>query len=192
MVGLFYFREVKNKMETDRLILREWITEDAKNFFDLNNDPDVVKYTGDPPFESIEATQEFIRNYDAFEKEGMGRWICVLKETGETIGWCGLRQKPEGFVDLGYRFHRKHWNKGFATEAGKACLAYGFNTLGLERIVAHAMVGNKASTRVMEKLGMRFVDEGMNEGHRSVGYEITKEMIEDPTSFYGSGAKYPA
>lgn len=158
-------------METERLLLREWIIEDAQNFFDLNNDPEVIRYTGDPPFESIEATEQFIRNYDAFEKEGMGRWVCILKESGENIGWCGLRQKPNG-VDLGYRFHRKYWNKGFATEAGKACLEYGFNQLGLERIVAHAMIGNKASAKVMQKLGMRYVGEGVNEGHASVGYEI--------------------
>lgn len=178
MVGLFYFSEMNPLMETQRLYLREWLLADAENFFQLNNDPEVIRFTGDPPFESVEATQEFIKNYDAFEKEGMGRWVCILKETGENIGWCGLRIKPEGFVDLGYRFHRKHWNKGFASEAGKACLEFGFNQLGLEKIVAHAMIENKASSRVMQKLGMRFVGEGMNEGHHSVGYEIAKEEFE--------------
>ncbi|MFT5920228.1 MAG: ribosomal-protein-alanine N-acetyltransferase [Granulosicoccus sp.] len=169
---------MKPILETERLILREWVIEDAENFFDLNNDPEVVRYTGDPPFESIEATREFVKNYDAFEKEGMGRWVCILKETGENIGWCGLRRKPVGYVDLGYRFHRKHWNKGFATEAGKACLEFGFNQLGLEKIVAHAMIKNEASSRVMQKLGMRFVGEGINEGHPLVGYEISSEEFQ--------------
>jgi len=162
-------------METDRLILREWVIEDAKNFFELNNDSEVIRYTGDPPFESIEATRAFVRNYDAFEKEGIGRWVCILKETGENIGWCGLRQKPEGFVDLGYRFHQKHWNMGFATEASRACLTYGFNNLNLENIVAHAMIENKASSRVMQKLGMRYICQELTEGHPSVRYEITRE-----------------
>lgn len=161
-------------IETPRLYLREWIIEDAEHFFALNNDPEVIRFTGDPPFESIEATREFVRNYDAFEKEGMGRWVCILKETGENIGWCGLRLKPEG-VDLGYRFFRKYWNKGFATEAGRACLEYGFNELGLDKIVANAMIENKASSRVMQKLGMRYVGEGIHEGHHSVGYEIDRE-----------------
>lgn len=174
MAGLFYFSNMNPIIETDRLNLREWVIEDSENFFELNNDPEVVRYTGDPPFESIEATREFVRNYDAFEKEGMGRWVCILKETGENIGWCGLRKKPKGYVDLGYRFHRKHWNNGFATEASQACLEFGFNHLELEKIVAHSMIENKASSRVMQKLGMRFVGEGINEGHPSVGYEITR------------------
>ena len=175
MVGLFYFSRMKPIMETERLILREWILEDAENFFELNNNPDVIRYTGDPPFDSVKATREFIRNYDAFNKEGMGRWVCILKETGENIGWCGLRKKPEGFVDLGYRFHRRHWNIGFATEAGQICLAYGFSHLNLEIIVAHAMIENKASSRVMKKLGMRYIGQEISEGHPSVRYEITQE-----------------
>lgn len=161
-------------IETPRLYLREWITEDAENFFELNSDPEVIKFTGDSPFKSIEDTREFVRNYDAFKKEGMGRWVCILKETGENIGWCGLRIKPEG-VDLGYRFFRKYWNKGFATEAGQGCLEFGFRNLGLNKIIAHAMIENKASSRVMQKLGMRYVGEGINEGHHSVGYEIDRE-----------------
>jgi RimJ/RimL family protein N-acetyltransferase len=152
MVGLFYFSRMKPIMETERLILREWILEDAENFFELNNDPDVIRYTGDPPFESIKATREFIRNYDAFKKEGMGRWVCILKETGENIGWCGLRKKPKGFVDLGYRFHQKHWNKSYATEAGMACLEFGFYQLKLEIIVANTAAENEASSRVIQKL----------------------------------------
>ena len=165
---------VKVIIESKRLYLREWVIEDAQSFFNLNNDPEVIRYTGDPPFDSVKATREFIRNYDAFTKVGMGRWVCILKETGENIGWCGLRQKPEGFVDLGYRFHQNHWNKGYATEAGMACLEFGFHQLGLEIIVANAVAENEASSRVMEKLGMRFVGKGINEGHHSVGYEISR------------------
>ena len=60
---------------------------------------------------------------------------------------------------------------------GTACIDYGFHSLGLDRIVAHAMIENKASSRVMQKLGMRYVGEGINEGHLSVGYGMAKEMI---------------
>lgn len=122
----------------------------------LNADPEVIRYTGDPPFDSVEAAQDFINSYDHYQKYGMGRWTVLRKDTGTYLGWCGLKQHDAGYVDIGFRFFRAEWGKGYATEAARACLTYGFEELGLNEIVGRAAVENVASVRVLEKLGMEF------------------------------------
>jgi RimJ/RimL family protein N-acetyltransferase len=97
-------------LETERCRLREMREEDGPILYRLNSDPEVIRYTGDPPFESEAAAIEFIRNYEAYKKYGMGRWLAERKEDGEILGWCGLKYLPgENQVDLGYRFFRKYW-----------------------------------------------------------------------------------
>lgn len=141
-------------IETKRLILREFSTEDAQFMYNLNLDPEVVKYTGDPPFSSIYESRNFLENYSDYRKNGFGRWVVCLKGTDEPIGWCGLKLNEENVVDLGFRFFKKHWGKGYATESAKACLDYGFQTLNLSEIIGRAATENGASVRVLEKLGM--------------------------------------
>ena len=144
-------------LETERLILREFKEEDARDMYNLNQDPEVVKYVDGTHFESIDDARTFIENYDRYKKQGMGRWACIIRENDEFIGWCGLITEESGDIDLGFRLYRKNWGNGFATEAAKACLKYGFEDLGLKRIVASALVENKASINVIEKLGLTFV-----------------------------------
>ncbi len=147
-------------IQTQRLYLRESTPDDAAFAYLLNKDPEVVQYTGDPPFESVEEARQFLSNYTAYQDYGMGRWYIFLKENDEFIGWCGLKYHPDTeAVDLGYRLVKKHWNKGYATEASLACIDYGFNTLNLKEIIAQADKRNIASIRVMEKIGMQLIKE---------------------------------
>jgi len=114
-------------LETQRLILREFLEADAENMFQLNRDPEVVQYTGDDPFLSVEDAKSFIQHYDKYKKFGYGRWTILLKDTNEYLGWCGLSYNVDtNETDLGFRLLKKNWNKGFATEAAKHCLDYGF------------------------------------------------------------------
>jgi len=163
--------------ESERLRFRETTPQDAQAMFDLNSDVDVLKYTGDQPFSSVQEAQKFLANYTDFKKNGMGRWAVVRKVDHAILGWCGLKLHPEGFVDLGYRLQRKYWSLGFATEASLACLAYGFNTLRLKEIVARSVPENKASIRIMEKCGMTFSHKSFDELHNQeiVIYTITNE-----------------
>ncbi|MEK7255175.1 MAG: GNAT family N-acetyltransferase [Bacteroidota bacterium] len=162
-------------LATPRLLLRELTPADATSFFELNNDPEVIKFTGDPPFSSRESARIFLENYDQYACYGYGRWAVILKETGEFLGWCGLKFSPEmGETDIGFRFFRKHWGKGFATEAAAACLDFGFEKLGLEKIVGRAMKENLASVRVLEKIGMQFDGEMIFERHPGVLYSKVK------------------
>lgn len=89
-----------------------------------------------------------------FDAVGYGRWGCVLKEIGRVIGFCGLEYLD--VVDIGYRFVPGYWGRGLATEACRASVAYGFDVIGLERIVGLALSENLASHRVLEKVDGAF------------------------------------
>ncbi|MEM9024712.1 MAG: GNAT family N-acetyltransferase [Bacteroidota bacterium] len=143
-------------IETDRLQLREFTVSDAPDLFALNGDPHVMRYTGDEPFESVEAAADFVRHYTHYREHGFGRWAVLLKRDGAFIGWCGLKRNEQDLIDLGFRFLRGYWNQGYATEAAQACLDYGFRELGMETIIGRAAEANGASIRVLEKLGMAF------------------------------------
>ena len=143
-------------IETPRLRLRELEPKDAEAFFMLNSDPEVLQYTGDLPFNGVEEAEEFIRNYPDYRRNGFGRWAVVHRSTNEFLGWCGLKLNEENLIDIGFRFFKKEWGKGYATEAAKATLEYGFKQLKLEEIIGRAALANKASIRVLEKLGMTY------------------------------------
>ncbi len=148
---------MKIVFETNRFYLRESTKDDAELGYLLNLDPAVIKFTGDPPFASIDAARSFLASYDAFAKYGMGRWYIFYKKTHEFVGWCGLKYHPDTQeVDLGYRLLKKYWDQGIATETSLACIRYGFEVLGVKEIISRADKENVASIRVMEKIGMKF------------------------------------
>ena len=162
--------------ETDRLKFCKFSETDAEAFYLLNSDEEVMRYTGDVAFESIEASRAFLFNYDPYSITGFGRWTVLLKSTNTIIGWCGLKRLEDGTVDLGYRFFKEYWNNGYATEAAKACLKEGFNVYGLDEIIGRTAKKNLGSIRVLEKIGMTFFKEAPCEGiENSVYYKITKQ-----------------
>jgi ribosomal-protein-alanine N-acetyltransferase len=162
-------------LETDRLQLREFNFLDAENFFLLNLDPEVLRYTGDVAFENIEEAETFLRNYAEYQTNGYGRLAVIDKNSGVFLGWCGLKFTPgKNETDIGFRFLQKHWNKGYATESAKACLDYGFSKLRLQNIIARAMTANKASVKVLEKIGMLYEKPFEFDGHAGVIYKIEK------------------
>ncbi len=165
---------MKYVFETERLRFRESTPADAEAMYELNSDPEVIQYTGDLPFDSVEAVREFLDGYvSVYRKWKRGRWIAELKSTGVVIGWCGLKfHEEENVTDVGYRFHKRFWGNGYATEAAIAAIEYGFNVLNLDRIVAHARKENTASLRVLEKCGMRITGEEKECGGEIFVWEI--------------------
>ncbi len=154
--------DTKIILETPRLVLRWIIPEDGQNMYELNEDWEVLKYTGDKRFENIKAAIDFYTAYheNTYVRWGYGRFATIEKHSGDIIGWCGLKYHPdEDEVDLGFRFHQKFWNKGYGTESSMACLEYGRDTLNLKRVVANAMRPNIGSIRVLEKCGFTFEKE---------------------------------
>ncbi len=162
-------------LETSRLFLREFSILDAHNLFELNNDPEVIQYTGDKAFKTKVESDIFIKNYNHYQKYGFGRWAVIRKSDSEFLGWCGLKFSPDvDEVDIGFRFHKRFWNQGFAAEAARSCLEYGFQKLNLTSIVGRAMNENLSSIRVLEKIGLTFdkcFDFDTNQG---VSYKILK------------------
>jgi ribosomal-protein-alanine N-acetyltransferase len=166
--------------ETQRLGFREFSPNDSVDLFRLNSDPDVIRFTGDPPFASEQEAHNFVLGYDKYKIDGFGRWAVINKSNQEFLGWSGLNRidanaDADAEVDLGYRFFRSAWGQGFATEAAQACLDYGFRHLGLSRIIARALPENIGSWRVLEKVGMKFTGIGTCKGLEGARlYEITQ------------------
>ena len=162
-------------LESPRLFLREFREEDAADLLALNSDPQVLRFTGDKPFASEKEARSFVRNYDHYRRYGIGRWAVLEKCSESFLGWCGLKYQPESDeTDVGFRFSRSHWNKGFATEAAMTCLRFGFEQKNLTMIVGRATRANHSSVRVLEKLGMTYSKAIDFNGMNGVQYHITR------------------
>lgn len=143
--------------ETPRLALRPFLLQDAEHFYQLNADPEVLRYTGDEAFRSVDEARQFLEQYRHYQLYHYGRWTVLRKSDQEYLGWCGLKYTPElEEVDLGFRFFKKYWHQGYATESATACVHYGFDHLHLREIVGRAMLKNTASIRVLKKVGFCF------------------------------------
>ena len=148
-------------IETERLILREVNEADAPFILKLYNDPNWIKFIGDRNIKSIENAAEYIAEkiIKAYVAKGYGMYLVVLKKTKNktvSIGQCGL-VKREGlqFTDIGFGFLEAYCKQGYGYEAAKATLAYGYNKLGLSKIVGITSEENLASQRLLEKLGLK-------------------------------------
>lgn len=140
---------------------------------ELNSDPEVLKFTGDKAFSSLDEARLFLENYNQYSLYGFGRWAVIQKSTGNFIGWCGLKYSATtDEVDIGFRFLKTVWNQGYAREAAQKCIELGFDIVGIKRIVGRAMVDNLASVKVLEKLGLTFLKEFDFDGEKGVIYEI--------------------
>lgn len=148
--------------ETERLILRELLPADAAGMFEMDSDPEVHLYLGNKPFNTIEESEEnieFIRRQ--YVENGIGRWAVIEKASQNFIGWAGLKLITDpinnrvNYHDLGYRFSKKYWGKGYATESAMAARDYAFNVLKLSEIIGIADVNNLGSIHVLEKTGLK-------------------------------------
>ena len=148
-------------LETDRLLLREYVEDDAEAFFQLNSDPEVLRFVPDKGLLNVEQARQLLIDHPIadYRKHGFGRGVCILKSTGENIGFAGSKYLDElGEVDVAYRLVRTHWGRGLATEAAIASVRFGFDNLGLKRIIGLVIPENIASMRVLEKTGLRYAE----------------------------------
>lgn len=146
--------------QSKRLLFRQFTLDDAELIYDLNSDPEVVKYVHEPAT-TMENAPEVLRDIILPQyKSGLGRWAVFLKYTNEFIGWCGLKYLAESNeIDLGYRFKKKYWGNGYASEAASTCISYAFEHLEVQKIIARAHIDNLASLKVIEKCRMNFLRE---------------------------------
>lgn len=147
--------------ETPRLILRRFTKKDCSLLLELNSNPEVVKYLHEPILHSTEQALKILVDIILPQyKRNLGRWAIHVKENMEFIGWCGLKYREDlNEIDLGYRLFQHHWDKGYGTEAARQTLEYGHHQLNLSHITGRAHIDNKASIKVLEKIGMTFIKE---------------------------------
>jgi RimJ/RimL family protein N-acetyltransferase len=147
-----------NILETERLALRQFTAEDAPFILELVNEPSFIQNIGDRNVRSLADAVKYIENgpITSYARNGFGLYLVQLKESGESIGMCGLIKRPAlDDVDIGYAFLPKFWSKGYAVEAASAIKEQAHG-LGLKRLVAIVDPANAGSIRVLEKLGMKF------------------------------------
>lgn len=154
---------------TERLWLRQWSEADLDALAEMDADPDVMRYVGDGSPSTRERTAAALaRMRAAWDERGYGLFAAEETTTGELVGWVGLAVPaflPEVMpaVEIGWRLRRRSWGRGYATEAAREVLAFAFGEAeaeaegaGLERVVSICHVDNRASLRVMTKLGMTY------------------------------------
>ena len=173
------------EIQTARLRFRQLTRNDLDALALIVSDAEVMKYLG------IEAGATLTRDETevALDKmiyfwklHGLGRWAVVNREDEKLVGLCGFRLH-DATPELFYLFARESWGKGLATEAARAALRYGFEELGVERIIAVTRHANVASIRVMNKAGMKYEKEMTHFGVFAVCYVANRDeyQIDDST-----------
>lgn len=146
-------------LETERLILRKIKTSDAPFLLQLFNDPSFIQNIRDKKIRTIEQAALDISNNltKSYETFGFGLYLVELKNNQAPIGICGLvKRESLDDVDIGFAFMPKFWNKGYAVESANGVLEFSKKTLGLKRIVGITLPHNHASSKVLEKIGLKF------------------------------------
>jgi len=148
-------------LETSRILLREFNENDIEGMFALHSNSDVHLFLGNKTIRSRDEAAALIayiqQQYLDF---GIGRWACIENTSGKFMGWCGLKFVTEQennqshFHDIGYRFLPEFWNQGYAKEAAKPCVEFGFNSLNLSKIIGTCHINNIASKKVLQHCGL--------------------------------------
>jgi len=164
-------------LETERLTMRPITSDDLEWLIEMRTPDAVNRYLGGPAMQNRESLTKRLPFYlSCHEKNGFGFSVMTLKETGEKVGTSGLQPLEEsGEIEVGYNLSEQFWRKGLGYECAMAWLKFGFETEGLEKIVAVAHPDNTGSWKIMEKCGMRFRGNEEHYGFDCVVYEITRD-----------------
>lgn len=183
---------MKIHIETKRLILREIRKTDVEGIFELDSNSTVHKYLGNKPIKTKEKAIEIIQFIrEQYIERGIGRFATIEKSTGDFVGWSGLKlnqdEKEElngkrNFYDIGYRFIPRFWGKGYATESSLAVLDFGFKELDIKTICGAADIENVASNKVLQKIGLKYINDFPFENIIASWYELKKDDYEKTMS----------
>ena len=165
------------KLETERLVMRPFVPQDLDALVELRTDPEVNKYLGGERLQNPRALEKRLQFYiDCYARYGYGTCAMHLKATGEMMGSSGLQPLEQtGETEVGYNLAKKFWRMGLGYECARAWLEFGFNRIGLRRVVAVAQPENAASWRIMEKLGMTYQKTDTHYDLECVFYAVTRE-----------------
>lgn len=164
-------------LRTDRLELRPFRIDDVTAAFEFFRDPEVMHFSLNGPHPSHKPTEDFITaNINRQDRLGFSIWAIIERTSDDLIGMCGLAEFGHGVpgIELAYRLRRDRWGRGYASEAGRATVAYAFKTLGLDRLIAAVERENTPSIHVLEKCGFAFVENRTIAGKDALVYERDK------------------
>jgi RimJ/RimL family protein N-acetyltransferase len=163
-------------IETKNFYLRILKKEDFEDIYRLYVDRDVWRYLscwGVPKKEVAKKHLDFFLEHQ--KKHGFSYWAIIEKSTGNFVGRAGLSHLANTQdIEVGYVLDKMYWGKGYATEIAKAIIKWGFDNLDIDKIVAIAVPENKASIRVMEKVGMKYKKDYEYKGVTTVYYVIER------------------
>jgi ribosomal-protein-alanine N-acetyltransferase len=165
------------EIETGRLRLRAFAPDDLDDLYMVFGDAEVMKYISGGKPRTRDATRVgMLRTIEGWRERGFGLWAVVEKDSGKVIGYCGLIfLDGTTEVEVAYGMAKSSWGKGFATEAARASLKFGFEELKLEKIVAVVNPENISSQRVLEKLRMKYTGNAHHYDADLMYYEISQQ-----------------
>jgi len=160
---------------TQRLILRPPTSSDKDNLYLLDGNPNVMQYIGDGKVKTAEFSARYLDEAIKLSDGQKGYWVAELAETGQFVGWFVLKNLDNtSETEIGYRLEEQQWGKGYATEGAAFLLCHAFETLQLDKIVAVTLPENKASQRVLEKIGLQY-EKAAQFYNRAVAYYSLKK-----------------
>jgi len=148
---------IRTQLQTKRLRLRLFTLADVQIMFELNSDPEVIKYAEATPARDVQEARQRLEQGPLadYENHGYGRFAVELKETGNVIGFCGIKYLPEiDLPEIGYRYLKEYWGRGIGTEAARVCVDFARDDLKIKKLIALIVPENTGSIKVAEKLGM--------------------------------------
>jgi RimJ/RimL family protein N-acetyltransferase len=176
------------QLETERLLLRDLSINDLEAMFKLDSNPDVHKYLGNNSITTKAAAEKNIAFIiKQYKENGIGRFAVIEKSSGNFIGWSGLKFNKgkaeslngfENFIDIGYRLIPKYWQKGYGLESAIACLDYGFKTMNYNIIYGAAQTKNIGSNKILQKIGLQFINEFKEDNEQVNWYQLKKDNYE--------------
>ena len=166
------------RLETDRWLMRPLVPSDLEGMYLLDSDPEVHKYLGNEPVQSIEQAEKWLNEVlQQYEDYKMGRSAVIDKATGEFTGWSGLKYETTvrdyPYYDIGYRFRKKFWGQGLASETASMSIKYGFEVLKLPKICGGAHIDNAASNHILQKIGLKYIEDFIFEDMPHKWYALT-------------------
>ena len=164
-------------IETSRLRMRKLTPEDLPWLIEMRSPEPVNRYLGGTKMQNPEALAKRLKFYiGCYDEYGFGNCAMQFKANGELIGTSGLQPLEDtGEIEIGYNLSEKYWRQGIGYECAMGWLTYGFETAGLERIVAIAQPENVGSWRIMEKCGMKYEKTEDHYGINCVLYAISRD-----------------
>jgi [ribosomal protein S5]-alanine N-acetyltransferase len=176
-------------LDTPHLILRPWKLDDVDALYRILQEPEILKYFPPTVF-TLEKTQRYIQHQlQHWQVHGYGHWAVMIKTDSQVVGWDGLEYLPEtDEVEVAYLLSHRVWGCGYATEAARAAVNFGFGNANLPSIIGLVHPENTGSIRVLEKSGLSFIDCKIYWGLEMRRYRIESSLhVEGNTSFSSTG-----